>query len=441
MQPRWTHDDEAAFAGEILVWTRKSKSNVEQIETLEKQMAAKIEHIKQLRQWHLDDLNLHEARLSNRSADDVRIFTYATVIFLPLSFASSIFSMVGPPSHSTTVSFTTAAAIALLATVIFVLNAGVIVRTISFWRRKAFDLPDEGFPDYTESAWVGVAKKMYQLSVKDPLKRVLMAWEEVKPQMRKDSRKGRKAEPVLAEKGRSKPSIMVSALISLPMFVIVYVTRLVFGNLYDLVRLIFIIFPQYAIKRQWRKPSSADSGGGESASSKEEEKANATEKDEKDKRDKKKLEESEESSKREAISEARKKKEDWQQHRLDHFMRPPRIDAITKHLANGKTFYEARKAKREIQESIKKESERLWGKAVQSRAKAEGRRTSISSRRSSGSELNGPNTDTPGMETAMSSLSPWTRFWTKWRLRQPIKQASAEIDPEVAVQQVPTDTK
>jgi uncharacterized protein YukE len=69
IQPRWTRDDEAAYGEEILIWKRKSTANLRTIEQMGKRIDTRIEHIKQLREWLLNDLNLKEARLSNRSAD------------------------------------------------------------------------------------------------------------------------------------------------------------------------------------------------------------------------------------------------------------------------------------------------------------------------------------------------------------------------------------
>ena len=69
IQPRWTRDDEAAYGEEILIWKRKSTANLRVVERMEKRIDTRIEHIKQLREWLLNDLNLKEARLSNRSAD------------------------------------------------------------------------------------------------------------------------------------------------------------------------------------------------------------------------------------------------------------------------------------------------------------------------------------------------------------------------------------
>jgi len=72
-QPRWTRDDEAAYAEEIRIWERMSTAHLKMIEQLADRVESKINHFNQLRQWMIDDLNLKEARLSNRSAELVRL--------------------------------------------------------------------------------------------------------------------------------------------------------------------------------------------------------------------------------------------------------------------------------------------------------------------------------------------------------------------------------
>ena len=100
------------------------------------------------------------------------------MIFLPLSFASSIFSMVGSPSHSTVVSFMTAATVALFATIVFVLNAGVSIRVIVSYRNKLFKLPQDGFVmEHADTSWRAVPRTLDEWYVKYPAERVLTARE------------------------------------------------------------------------------------------------------------------------------------------------------------------------------------------------------------------------------------------------------------------------
>lgn len=69
--------------------------------------------------------NLDKVRgdLELRGADDIRLFTYVTVIFLPVGFATGIFSMSDAPSRHTFISMAVTAVVALLATVIALTNA------------------------------------------------------------------------------------------------------------------------------------------------------------------------------------------------------------------------------------------------------------------------------------------------------------------------------
>lgn len=379
--PRWTHDDEAAFAEEITIWTSRSKSNVKRISLLEQQLDAKIEHMKQLRAWLLDDLNLKEARVSNRSADDVRIFTYATVIFLPLSFSSSIFSMADAPSHSTTVNFIAAAVIALVATCLLVLNAGILLRTLSSWKRKVFDLPNEGFVmEHSDSQWVGVGKSFNNWLVESPSKRVLMAWEVLKKPDKKQKGSHKKEvenEENMKKEAKSEPeeshnwSIVLIGLLLLPLFLIVYLIRFVSGNLYDLGKLVLIVIPEYPTKRRQRKrtkpremlrQTSVDKGGGRRGYDGE-----GTKK----KEGEKKATLDEEKEKLEADALAKKVK--WEGYNLKHFMRQPRLDGITRHLAEGKTWEETIHSRKERKNEIERELRRKRRKYVKSRRRAEKR--------------------------------------------------------------------
>ncbi|KAL7895155.1 hypothetical protein HDV64DRAFT_104877 [Trichoderma sp. TUCIM 5745] len=58
-----------------------------------------------------------------QSSNNIRLFTYVTVVFLPISFATSIFSMSDAPSENTLRHMITLAAVALGATIIALFNA------------------------------------------------------------------------------------------------------------------------------------------------------------------------------------------------------------------------------------------------------------------------------------------------------------------------------
>lgn len=68
--------------------------------------------------------------LELRGADDIRLFTYATVVFLPIGFATGVFSISDAPSSHTLICIIITAAIALLVTVMALTNAKTLYKEI-----------------------------------------------------------------------------------------------------------------------------------------------------------------------------------------------------------------------------------------------------------------------------------------------------------------------
>ncbi|KAK4070281.1 hypothetical protein Trihar35433_4748 [Trichoderma harzianum] len=64
--------------------------------------------------------------LDTKSNVDIRLFTYVTVVFLPVSFATGVFSMSGAPTRELLGSMASTACVALLITVVALLNAKVL---------------------------------------------------------------------------------------------------------------------------------------------------------------------------------------------------------------------------------------------------------------------------------------------------------------------------
>ena len=94
---------------------------------------------------------------SNRNAD-IRRFTYVTVIFLPLGFATGVFSMSGAPSGSTlgNMIITAVAAFAITALLILcVTNLDVIRYYCWYAGEHAVDLKDDmvDFLDEVRKKW------------------------------------------------------------------------------------------------------------------------------------------------------------------------------------------------------------------------------------------------------------------------------------------------
>lgn len=66
------------------------------------------------------------SELDLHGADDIRMFTYVTAIFLPIGFATGVFSMSEAPSNMTLYSMIGTAAITLLLTFIALINANFL---------------------------------------------------------------------------------------------------------------------------------------------------------------------------------------------------------------------------------------------------------------------------------------------------------------------------
>jgi hypothetical protein len=116
-RPRWTHNDERRYRPFI---RRLEETNRHRIRALRK----KYDNIRLVK----DSLISQQERIRNdlnlRGSENIRYFTYVTVIFLPLGFAASIFSMSDvPPETSILLSMIYCAIIAVFVTVMAVATA------------------------------------------------------------------------------------------------------------------------------------------------------------------------------------------------------------------------------------------------------------------------------------------------------------------------------
>ncbi|KAL1619079.1 hypothetical protein SLS54_006931 [Diplodia seriata] len=118
-RPRWTRNDERCYRS-----------------TISKLLAQNNHKIQELRRSHTSIMSFNasftrrlevmRSDLELRGADDIRLFTYVTVVFLPVGFATGIFSMSNAPTTETLVKMIITAAVALAATVIALINAKVL---------------------------------------------------------------------------------------------------------------------------------------------------------------------------------------------------------------------------------------------------------------------------------------------------------------------------
>ncbi|KAK8207511.1 hypothetical protein IWZ01DRAFT_543748 [Phyllosticta capitalensis] len=108
-RPRWTKNDEGKYRTAIDAMVRSNKQKFRRLNALHARIQNLQAKIESFRGQYRDDLNL-------RSAEDTRIFTNVTVIFLPLGFATGIFSMNGAPAHDLLVQTISTAIVALVLT-------------------------------------------------------------------------------------------------------------------------------------------------------------------------------------------------------------------------------------------------------------------------------------------------------------------------------------
>jgi hypothetical protein len=118
-RPRWTLKDERSYRSAI---SKLLASNDQKIIKLER-CCADIESFKMLLAKRLE---ITREDLDLRRANDLRLFTYVTVVFLPISFATGVFSMSDAPTAGLMGSMATTATLALLVTVVALFNAKIL---------------------------------------------------------------------------------------------------------------------------------------------------------------------------------------------------------------------------------------------------------------------------------------------------------------------------
>lgn len=136
-KPRWTQGDERKFGASIMTIRRENKNRMKKLERLHGNVHSLLEscskHLDRVR----DDLTFH-------SDQNIAMFTYVTVIFLPLGFAASIFSMSGPPETTLVASMVTVSLAALAITILALVNGNVLA--------KMLDRVSKGFDKHTRAA-------------------------------------------------------------------------------------------------------------------------------------------------------------------------------------------------------------------------------------------------------------------------------------------------
>lgn len=370
-QPRWTRNDEAAFREELKILDNDARRQMHVIEDLLEQIESLLEHMTLLRQWLLDDIGIKEARMSNRSADDVRIFTYATVIFLPLSFVSSTFAMTGPPADHIVNPFIIACFAALGATVLFLLNAGTPLRNITYYKNQFLGrAQDDSILEHAASQWRDLGAALHKIMVEAPARNVLMAFEivqesrsrrrpskktsekifqqdkanavkDAKGEMRKENkptaaeaRRNRwQQELQYTRKRRRNMSQLLVGIVLLPLVLFEFAVGFVCYMTLDLLKLLFYTLPAYPLRHlEWK--AGHDDGNDQVT-------VNPREDDDLAKRPEKKTDDTVDKEQK-TRRELREKKESYQNEKLARFMSVPRLNGLTLNLHQGQPLKEAR---------------------------------------------------------------------------------------------------
>lgn len=116
-RPRWTRNDERKYR---LVIRKLEGTNRRRVRDLKKQH----ERLKLLKETLVKSQDQIRDDLSLRGAENIRFFTYVTVVFLPLGFAASVFSMSEvPPVTDILRGMVVCAFIALFITIMMLANA------------------------------------------------------------------------------------------------------------------------------------------------------------------------------------------------------------------------------------------------------------------------------------------------------------------------------
>lgn len=118
-KPRWTRNDERKYRGAISKLQGSTEREMRDLESHRNNIRKLKETLTTSREKIRDDRELHRN-------ENIRYFTYVTVIFLPLGFASSFYSMNGAPQYNLMISLIKFSIAAFAVTVGLLASAKVI---------------------------------------------------------------------------------------------------------------------------------------------------------------------------------------------------------------------------------------------------------------------------------------------------------------------------
>lgn len=126
--PRWTRKDEKKYRGILNKLEGSTSRKLADV----KEVLNRIDALEKYLDPYFDKTR---ERLSN---ENMATFTYVTVIFLPLGFATSIFSMNGAPGTALVNNMAVLAVITFLVTIIVLINAKVLLGALNQLRTWIF---------------------------------------------------------------------------------------------------------------------------------------------------------------------------------------------------------------------------------------------------------------------------------------------------------------
>lgn len=133
-RPRWTRNDERRYGSVMKTLLFQTQSEIYELHRLKRNIKAfrepRSSEVSSLR----DDINL-------LSTENVNLFTYVTVIFLPLGFATGVFSMSNAPGTETLVGMVLTAIVAFHLTIGALVNAKPLINFFYVCSKTALFYP------------------------------------------------------------------------------------------------------------------------------------------------------------------------------------------------------------------------------------------------------------------------------------------------------------
>ncbi|OAP60362.1 hypothetical protein AYL99_05364 [Fonsecaea erecta] len=166
-KPRWSKSDEAKYGTKLSQESGRSRRTIDDLLEQSEKIRNKILEVERANERTISELSVNLTIVQSRTDENVRLFTYATVIFLPLGFSSSLFSMGGSPSHTTIRAFAVTVFVVLVVTVMMLMN----VKSFAWGAQELTDSFIDGTQGRMEKStnvfWGGKAKALKEQRLRE----------------------------------------------------------------------------------------------------------------------------------------------------------------------------------------------------------------------------------------------------------------------------------